>query len=157
MTLTTAAKVRLAPEQGLVIVSCSKEKLVTTAPIPALDLYQGALVPSLRANLRPRFRSRIRILSADRGLLRPEDPVGTYDRELRSRSEAEALHGRVAARLTADLGAPALRHVLVVLEPLYLTAAKCLFDYAPPLGLTLLPDPIDWPSAKAVLSRWGWL
>ncbi|MFI7676408.1 DUF6884 domain-containing protein [Actinophytocola sp. NPDC049390] len=148
---------RLEPEQGLIIVSCSREKLVTTTPVPALELYQGALVPHLRAHIAPAYRSRIRIVSAEHGLLHPEDQVGTYDHKLRTRGEAEALQDRVTARLAADLRAPALRHVLVVLEPLYLAATGCLFDHVPPVELTLLPDPSDWSGASTVLSRWGWL
>ncbi|WNV90234.1 hypothetical protein RM788_18665 [Umezawaea sp. Da 62-37] len=99
----------------------------------------------------------MRVLSAEHGLLRPESLVGTYEHKLRSRGEALALQARVAKRLTVDLRAGALRHVLVVLEPLYVTAAECLFDYAPPLALTLLPNPGDWSGANAVLTRWGWL
>ncbi|WP_158851152.1 DUF6884 domain-containing protein [Saccharothrix deserti] len=156
MRLTTN-DARLTPDQGLVIVSCSREKAVTTTPVPALDLYQGALVPHLREHLADVYRSRIRILSAEHGLLHPDEPIGTYDHKLRSLGEAERLQERVSARLAADLAAPTLRQVLVVLEPLYLTAAACLFDYVPPLGLTLLPEPSDWSGASVVLTRWGWL
>lgn len=148
---------RLEPEQGLIIVSCSREKLVTTTPVPALELYQGALTPRLRDHLSPEHRARLRILSGAHGLLHPDDLVGTYDRKLRTRGEAQALQARVSERLTTDLRAEALRHVLVVLEPLYLTAAECLFDHAPPLTLTLLPNPLDWAGTSAVLSGWGWL
>ncbi|SHF60560.1 DUF6884 domain-containing protein [Streptoalloteichus hindustanus] len=155
--MSPTTKSPLEPHQGLLVVSCSRKKLVTTAPIPALELYQGALVPHLREHLAPAKRARIRILSAEHGLLHAGDPIDTYDRKLRNRSEAEALQNRVTARLTADLRTPALRHVLVVLEPLYLTAAACLFNHAPPIELTLLPNPADWAGAKAVLSQWGWL
>ena len=83
--------------------------------------------------------------------------MGTYEHKLRTRGEAQALQARVSERLTTDLRDEALRHVLVVLEPLYLTAAECLFDHAPPLTLTLLPNPVDWTGTRAVLSGWGWL
>ena len=148
---------RLEPEQGLIIVSCSREKLVTTTPVPALELYQGALTPRLRDHLSPEHRARLRILSGAHGLLHPDDLVGTYDRKLRTRGQAQALQARVSECLTTDLRAEALRHVLVVLEPLYLTAATCLFDHAPPLSLTVLPNPSDWTGTSAVLSGWGWL
>ncbi|GAA1291532.1 DUF6884 domain-containing protein [Saccharothrix xinjiangensis] len=147
----------LESEQGLVIVSCSREKLVTTTPVPALELYQGALVPHLRDHLAPEHRARVRILSAAYGLLHPDDLVDTYERKLRTRGEAQALRPHVAERLTTDLRTEALRHVLVVLEPLYQTAAERLFDHAPPLTLTLLPNPVDWSGTSAVLSGWGWL
>ncbi|MEV0675864.1 DUF6884 domain-containing protein [Actinosynnema sp. NPDC050436] len=148
---------RLDLEQGLIIVSCSREKLVTTTPVPALELYQGALTPRLRDHLAPEHRARLRILSGACGLLHPDDLVGTYEHKLRTRGEAQALRARVSARLTTDLRAEALRHVLVVLKPLYLAAAECLFDHAPPLTLTVLPDPVDWAGTSAVLSGWGWL
>ncbi|MBW4717383.1 DUF6884 domain-containing protein [Saccharothrix obliqua] len=147
----------LDPEQGLIIVSCSREKLVTTTPVPALELYQGALTPRLRNHLSTEHRARLRILSGAHGLLHPDDLVGTYERKLRTRGEAQGLQARVSERLTTELRDQALRHVLVVLEPLYLTAAECLFDHAPPLSLTLLPDPVDWAGTSAVLSGWGWL
>ena len=153
----TPTSSRLEPEQGLIIVSCSREKLVTTTPVPALELYQGALTPRLRDLLSPEHRARLRILSGAHGLLHPDDLVGTYERKLRTRSEAQALQARVSERLTTDLWDQALRHVLVVLEPLYLTAAECLFDHVPPLSLTLLPDPADWAGTSAALSGWGWL
>lgn len=153
--MTFAAAIE--PEQGLVIVSCSREKLVTTNPTPALELYQGALVPHLREHLAPDYQVRIRILSAEHGLLHPEDLVGTYDHKLRSRGEAEALRARVTSRLANDLRGKALRQVLVVLEPLYVIAAECLFDHVPPLELAVLPEPTDWLGARRVLSRWGWL
>ncbi|MGW5054795.1 DUF6884 domain-containing protein [Actinokineospora sp. NPDC004072] len=148
---------RLDPDQGLIIVSCSRRKLVTTAPVPALQLYRGALMPRLRGHLAPEHRARVRILSAEHGVLHPDDLVGTYERKLRTRGEAQVLQARVSERLTADLRAEALRHVLVVLEPLYLAAVTCLFDHAPPLTVTLLPNPVDWTGTSAVLSGWGWL
>lgn len=153
----TPTDTRLEPEQGLIIVSCSREKLVTTNPVPALELYQGALVPRLRDHLAPEHRVRVRILSAEHGLLHPDDLVDTYEHKLRTRGEAQALQTRVAARLTMDLRAEGLRHLLVVLEPLYQIAVECMFDHVPPLKATLLPDPIDWPGTSAVLSGWGWL
>ncbi|AXX31197.1 permease [Actinosynnema pretiosum subsp. pretiosum] len=154
MTRTATA---LRPEEGLLLVSCCREKLVTTTPVPAFDIYQGALVPLLRDRLAPEHRARVRVLSAEHGVLAPTDPVGTYDHKLRSRHEAHQLSQRVAARLARDLEAPALRHVLVALEPLYQAAAQCLHRYAPPLTLTLLPNPSDWPGTAAVLNEWGWL
>ncbi|CRK55205.1 hypothetical protein [Alloactinosynnema sp. L-07] len=148
---------RLEPEQGLIIVSCSREKLVTTASVPALELYQGALTPRLRDHLSPEHRARLRILSGAHGLLHPDDLVGTYERKLRTLGEAQALQVRVSERLTIDLRDEGLRHVLVVLEPLYLAAVESLFDHAPPLTLTLLPNPVDWTGTSTVLSGWGWL
>ena len=156
MTQTLVSRA-LKPEEGLIIVSCSKEKLETDEQVPALQLYQGALVPYLREHLDEAYHSRIRILSAEHGLLRPDTRIRTYDRKLRSHGEAVALQDRVTRRLTADLRAPALRHVLVTLAPLYLTAAVCLFDYVPPLNLSVLASTDDWSCASTKLTQWGWL
>ena len=153
----TLVRHELKPEEGLLIVSCSKEKLVTDEPVPALELYQGALVPYLRDHLDEVYHSRIRILSARYGLLRPDDRIHPYDQKLRSRPEALALQSLVTHRLTADLRAPTLRRILVALDPLYLTAAICLFDHAPPLNLSVLSTTGDWSSASTKLTQWGWL
>ncbi|GAA3863298.1 hypothetical protein GCM10022243_32280 [Saccharothrix violaceirubra] len=151
--MTTTLHTGLAPAKGLIVVSCSREKLVTTTPVPAAELYQGALVPRLRG-LAPEYRARVRILSAAYGLLRPDDLVGTYDSKLRTLGAAVALRSRVAPHLDLDLRT--VRHVLVALEPLYQSAVSCLFDRMPEC-ITLLPDPLDWSGTSAVLSEWGWL
>lgn len=151
---------RVTADDGLIIVGCSRRKLVTCAPIPALELYQGALVPHLREHLAAAdlaYRSRIRILSAEYGLLHPDDLISTYDHQLTTRAEAERLRERVSPRLNADLGTPALAHVLVVLDSLYLLAAGRLFDYTPPLRLSIILDPSDWTSTATILTRWRWL
>lgn len=156
MTQTMVSRT-LTPEEGLIVVSCSKEKLDTDERVPALELYEGALVPYLRKHLDAAYHSRIRILSAQHGLLRPDERIATYDRKLRNHDEALALQRLVAGRLTKDLRSPALQHVLVALAPLYLTAAVCLFDYAPPLRLTVLSGTDDWSGASSKLTQWGWL
>jgi hypothetical protein len=151
----------LAPDQGLIIVNCSRRKLVTSAPIPALELYQGACVPHLREHFATDAarRARIRILSAAHGLLRPEQPVSTYDHRLATSVEALRLHERtVSGQLDAELAeSPSLRHLLIIVEPLYLLALQRVFDYLDQLDrIVVLPGARDWQDGLEQLRRWGW-
>jgi hypothetical protein len=151
----------LAPDQGLIILNCSREKLVTSSPIRAWDLYQGACVPQLREHLadHPARRARTRILSAAHGLLRPDDVINTYDRRLTSKAQALALHNRtVSAQLDAEFtAAPNLSRLLIIVEPLYLLALQRVFDHLDRLDVTsIMPDPWAWTDGLAVLTRWGW-
>jgi hypothetical protein len=151
----------LAPDQGLIIVSCSRRKLVTSAPIPALELYQGACVPHLREHFAtdPARRARIRILSAVHGLLRPEQPISTYDHRLATSVEALRLHERtVSGQLDAELAeSPSLRRLLIIVEPLYLLALQRLFDYLDRLNqVVVIPKPWAWQDGLTHLRGWGW-
>lgn len=151
----------LLPKQCLIIVNCSREKLVTSAPVPALQLYQGACVPRMRAHLvsDPARLVRIRILSAAHGLLHPDDAIHTYDRRLRTKADALRLHEhRVHDQLDAELAeTPDLTHLLVIVEPLYLLALQRLFDHLDRLtSVTIIPDPWGFHDGMAVLRQWGW-
>lgn len=151
----------LAPEQGLIILNCSRGKLVTSVPIPALQLYQGACVPHLCEHFATDAarRSRIRILSAAHGLLRSEDTVSTYDHRLTTHVEALRLHEQtVSIQLDAEFTeTPSLSHLLIIVEPLYLLALQRLFDHLDRLGtVTLIPDPWAWHDGLAALHQWGW-
>ncbi|MFD9963976.1 DUF6884 domain-containing protein [Amycolatopsis sp. NPDC058986] len=150
----------LAPDQGLIILNCSRSKLDTTAPIPALDLYQGACVPQCREHFAavPTRRARIRILSAAHGLLRPDEQISTYDRRLTTRTDALRLHERtVAEQLDTELAnTPALQHLLIIVEPLYLLALQSMFDHLNRLHIAIVPDPRAWRDGRAHLRRWGW-
>lgn len=151
----------LTPEQGLIILNCSRQKLVTSAPIAALELYQGACVPRAREHFAhdPDRRARIRVLSAAHGLLRPETPISTYDHRLMTRAEAVRLHERtVAAQLDSELAeAPSLRHLLILVEPLYLLALQRVFDHLDRFDqIAIIPDPWGWQDGLTYLRRWGW-
>ncbi|MEV6905954.1 DUF6884 domain-containing protein [Amycolatopsis sp. NPDC051071] len=161
MTLQPPTTRVLAPGQGLIILNCSRRKLVTAAPVEALDLYQGGCVPSAREHFAadPARRARIRILSGAHGLLRPETLISTYDHRLTTRAAAACLYGRtVAAQLDAELAdAPSLRHVLILVEPLYLHALQRVFDHPARFGqITIIPDPGAWHDALPHLRDWGW-
>lgn len=151
----------LAANEGLIIINCSRSKLVTSAPVPALELYQGACVPQLREHFATDAdrRARIRILSAKHGLLRPTDPISTYDRRLTTKSDAQQLHERtVAGQLDAELAETStLRHLLIIVEPLYLLALQRVFDHLDRLSqVTAIPNPWAWRDGLAHLHNWGW-
>jgi hypothetical protein len=140
----------------LVIAGCSRRKIATVVPVPALDLYQGGCIPWLRSRLgsAPELRTRIRILSAQYGLLNAAQPVLPYDRRLDPERAAEMLAPVTAAlaRDWAETGAP--REVLVIAESLYLVPLAAIL--ATPAIVYWVPDPRDENAADRVLRRWGW-
>jgi hypothetical protein len=159
--MTPTPTPRVAPEHGLIIINCSQRKLTTSVPVPAWDLYQGACVPQLRAQFAgdPAHRARVRILSAQHGLLHPDDPINTYDRRLETAAEAIRLHEQtVRAHLDAEFAmAPALRQVLIIVEPLYLLALQRLYDHLNRLAqVVIIPNPGAWQDGLTVLRQWGW-
>lgn len=161
MTLRPPGTRILAPDQGLIILTCSREKLVTSVPVATLDLYQGASVPRAREHFAadPARRARIRILSAAHGLLRPENAISTYDHRLTNRAEAVDLHRRtVSAQLDTELAeTPSLRHMLILAESLYLLALQRVFDHLDRLDeIAIIPDPWGWQAGLPHLRRWGW-
>lgn len=161
MTASRLPTRALAPDEGLIILNCSRTKLVTSTPIPALELYQGACVPQARDHFAadPARRDRIRILSGAYGLLRPDDLIGTYDRQLKTSADAGRLHEQtVSAQLDAELAeTPALRQLLIIVEPLYLLALQRVFDR---LGrvehMAIISNPWAWADGLEHLRRWGW-
>src|SRR5690606_10392646 len=89
---------------GLVVVACCKEKRVTTAPVPALDLYEGWVVPLIRDRVAGRsgLRSRVLVLSALYGLVTADTPVSTYEQPM-TRGRARVLAGTAPAVLREHL------------------------------------------------------
>ncbi len=161
MTLRQPTARALAPYQGLIILNCSRKKLVTNAPIPARELYQGACIPHLREHFAtdPARRARIRILSAAHGLLRPEDPISTYEQRLTTKAEALRLHEQTVSRqLDAELAeTPSMQHLLIIVEPLYLLALQRVFDHLDRLDhIAIISNPWAWQDGLAHLRRWGW-
>jgi hypothetical protein len=139
----------------LVIAGCSRRKLATSVPVPALDLYQGGCIPWLRSRLgsTPDLRTRIRILSAQHGLLDADHPVLPYDRPLDRQRATEMLPlvTDALAREWAVNGPP--REVLVIAEPLYLVPLAAIL--ATLAIVHWVPDPYDTDAAERVLRHWG--
>ncbi len=159
---------------NLVIAGCSRRKLDTAIPVPALELYQGGCIPTLRARLgpRPRFRQRVRILSARHGLVSADRALLPYDEPL-TLERAIALQPAVLAELTSQLGLAGSStsteggspiELLALLEPLYLVPLAGLLALPGPSRprIRWVPDPGGageaggWPAAAAILDAWGW-
>jgi hypothetical protein len=144
---------------NLVIAGCSRRKLVTAAPVPALTLYQGGCIPALRARLAgsPALTDRVWIMSARYGLVRAATPLACYDERL-TLPAAKALQpaaDATVAGLWSHGDAPA--ELLLLLEPLYLVPLAGLLARPDRPRLHWLPDPLaDWPAATAILDAWGW-
>lgn len=150
---------RASAARSLVVVGCSARKTGDERPIAALDRYLGGAVPQVRARLGavPAFRDRVRILSAEHGLLHADTPIGGYDRAL-DPDRAAQLRPAVTGRLVAEFrrsGVP--EDVLVVAEPLYLVLLADLLALPARPRVHWVPDPASgWPRASAVLDAWGW-
>jgi hypothetical protein len=140
----------------IVIVPCCARKVLTTVPVAALDLYLDGPVPKLRERLgaHPQHRQRIRILSAEHGMVDADTPLLPYDRPL-DEARARQLRPQVSQQLRhgAELG---LVEALVVADPLYLTLV-CDLLAERTLRVHWVPDPFGgWTQAAAVLDSWGW-
>ena len=154
-----------AGARRLVIAGCSRRKLATAMPVPALELYQGGCVPALRARLgaHPSCRRRVRILSAEHGLVGADTALLPYDRPL-TLERAVALQPAVLAALTPELsltpdGPPGQVELLALLEPLYLVPLAGVLALPGPgrPRIHWVPDPTEgWPAAAAILDAWGW-
>jgi Family of unknown function (DUF6884) len=143
-------------QSRLVIVPCCARKTATTIPIAALDLYLDGPVPRLRERLGPYppYRQRIRILSAQHGVVDADAPLLPYDRPL-DEDRARQLRPQVARTLRhdADLG---LSEALIVADSLYLTLVAGLLAM-PACRIRWISDPVNgWNEAATVLDRWGW-
>jgi len=141
----------------MVIAGCSRRKLQTAVPVPALDLYQGGCIPALRVRAQEIgwLRSRTWILSAEHGLLHADTRLLTYDRRMDSQ-RAAWLRPAACRRLREEFrqrGFP--REVLVIAEPLYQLALADLASLAGADRIRCVDDPArEWDKADAVISTW---
>lgn len=147
------------PVRGrMVILGCSARKSATPGPLPAFELYNGGCVPSLRARLGgdPRLRARVRLLSAEHGLVTADTPLYTYDQPL-DPDRAVALRPAVASALHREMVVDGVPHeILVVAEPLYLVLLADLLALPARPRVHWIPDAHGWAQAQAVLNQWGW-
>jgi hypothetical protein len=145
------------PAGPIVIAGCSRRKLPSPVPVPALDLYQGGCIPALRARCaaEPGLRARTWIISGQHGLLHADTPVLPYDRQMDPRRAAELRPQVSAALRTGCLRDGIPSQALVIAEPAYQVA---LADLPALLGtgtVTWISDPsTQWPRARAILDSW---
>ena len=77
---------------SLLIQSCSATKQRVQTPVPALDLYDGYFFRIIKKSLRAdRFQPGLDILiiSAEHGVVEPDDEISYYDREMDRERAAE--------------------------------------------------------------------
>ena len=141
----------------MVIAGCSRRKLQTAVPVPALDLYQGGCIPALRALAQETgwLRTRTWILSAEHGLLHADAPLLPYDRRM-DEQRAALLRAAACRQLREEFrqrGVP--REVLVITEPLYQLALADLGSLAGADRVRWVDDPArEWAKASTVISTW---
>jgi len=141
----------------MVIAGCSRRKLQTAVPVPALDLYQGGCIPALRALAQESswLRSRTWILSAEHGLLHADALLMPYDRRM-DEQRAALLRTAACRHLREEFRQRGLaREVLVIAEPLYQLALADLVSLAGADRVRWVGDPArEWDQASAVISTW---
>lgn len=140
----------------IILTTCSAHKLETMTPTPALDLYQGGYVPTLRATMQAApIPAAIFILSAKHGLLAAQDRILPYDQPL-TLERAQELRPQVWADLHRRVFPLHPQDMLIVAEPLYLLLVADLFGVRiPPLRLYWEPDLYaPSPLCEEVYAQW---
>lgn len=141
--------------EGLIVVGCSRSKTVTSAPVPALELYQGWCMPKLRDRIGhlPQACERTMILSARHGLIAAHAPVTTYDQAM-TPERASQLRPACATALSRQLAAHPSNRALLLAEPLYLDALGPL----PVTEVHTVTRPLEeWDDVEQTLADWGWM
>ncbi|MEV0536766.1 DUF6884 domain-containing protein [Kitasatospora sp. NPDC050463] len=139
---------------GLVIVGCSRRKIITSNPVPALDLYQGWCIPELRQRLPTGTpeRARVLVLSAGHGLVGADQPLTTYEQPMTA-ERARALRGPVRQALTTHLSIHPAHELLLLLESAY---RDVLGDLPLPV-VHLITDPTTHiADVHRILDSWSW-
>ncbi|MEV3925900.1 DUF6884 domain-containing protein [Actinomadura coerulea] len=140
--------------EGLVIVACSKRKIVTSHPVPALELYQGWVVPQVRQRVqgKPALRSRVLVISALHGLITADTAITTYEQPMTAERQA-VIASTAPARLKTHLAKYPAREALLLMEPDYV---QSLVPLPVPVVHTIT-DPMNHHSdIDAVLTSWRW-
>lgn len=143
-----------AVSDGLVVVACCKEKRVTAAPLPALDLYEGWVIPLIRDRVAEHSgpRARVLVLSALYGLVSADAPVTTYERPM-TEGRASVLAGTAPSVLRRHLARFPSSEALLLMEAPY---AEVL-GTVPVTRTRLITDPMDrHADIHAVLDSWSW-
>ncbi|GAA5604499.1 Uncharacterised protein [Streptomyces griseus] len=150
----TNVAAELAVTDGLVVVACCKEKRVTTAPLPALDLYEGWVVPLIRdrVNAHGVLRSRVLVLSALYGLVTADAPVTTYEQPM-TEQRASVLAGSAQSVLRRHLARFPSSEALLLMEAPY----AGVLGTVPVTRTHLITDAMDrHADIHAVLDSWSW-
>jgi hypothetical protein len=143
----------------LIFVSATAGQREQRELVAAWELYQGGCLPELRQRLAdyPEHRGRVRLISAEYGLLHPHTMVPP-SRRLMTEERAAQLRPRARAVLLDEAvryGVP--REVVMVTEHPYHLVVTGIYRIAGTLPHTSLftvrPDEA-WPKVAAVLDDW---
>lgn len=135
----------------LLVLACSARKHRTPLPIPAWYRYDGVLFrlcKRLQADLRFPPDVRIRILSAEHGILTPETPIAWYDRRLDD-ARAAALRESVTRTLCRAVEEEHASEVYLALGRRYRSAVGPL-----PPEVTVRGGPAGIGTMQSQLRRW---
>jgi cytoplasmic iron level regulating protein YaaA (DUF328/UPF0246 family) len=114
----------------LLVQSCSATKEPVETPVPALDLYDGYFFRIIKKTLRTnRFQPGIDIIiiSAEHGVIEPEDEIGYYDRQM-SIERAEALNNDVVTAIARKVDETKYDSIWINLGKDYLPAVDGVED-----------------------------
>ncbi|WP_159945436.1 MULTISPECIES: hypothetical protein [unclassified Nocardiopsis] len=140
----------------LLILGCTRDKLATTRPVPAIELYTGDSVPQVRDRLTPERLSRTLFFSGLHGLIPADTLLLPYDRRLRP-SDTGVLSEASCSRLLAFAclrGVP--EEVLVVAEADYQSLLEPVLTTWERTRITRIFDPCAWADIARVLHSWSW-
>jgi hypothetical protein len=116
---------------ALVLVGCSRRKLMTPGLLPAIERYDGPIFRLLRRFLRAPARPvSIQILSATQGLIPAACPIPWYDC-LMTTARAEGLRANVEETLCAVIGSHTFTGAFVCLGGTYWRAMPDLAALMP--------------------------
>lgn len=145
---------------NVVIVGCSRRKVITDHPIHAIDLYQGGYVPFIRncILLKPKLRNQVFILSAKYGLLGADDPVLNYD-QLLTMEEAKILRPLVWNSLQERILKSLIpKEILVITEPLYFYLIADIFSIVDIPRIYWEPEIRNESKlVNTILNKWAWI
>jgi hypothetical protein len=147
--------------QRMIFVSATAATRDQGQLVTAWDLYEGGCLPQLRERLaeHPRHRGRVRLVSAEYGLLHPHTSVPPTSREM-TEVLAHQLRPRARDMLLEEFaryGVP--RDVMLLIEHPYHHVVRDLFQIPglkPRVSLSDANPGEHWPLVAAVLDRWGW-
>jgi len=145
----------------MIFVSATADARERNQLVPAWNLYQGGCLPLLRERLakHPRHRGRVRLISAEYGLLHPHTQVPPSISRM-SVKRAGQLRPRACRALMDEVsrhGVPL--EVMMLAEHPYHLVVTDLYDIPGMQPHTSLRTPLPgehWSLIAAVLDTWGW-
>lgn len=135
----------------LLVLACSARKHRTPGPVPAWYRYDGVLFrvcKRLQADARFPADVRVRIVSAEHGLLTPDTPVAWYERRLDPARAAE-LREAVTVAIRRVVEEDDVSEIYLALGAVYRAAVGSL-----PAGIPVRGAPASIGTMQSSLRRW---